>query len=227
MQLSILVPVYNEVKTISLILQKIKAVSLDKEIIVVDDGSLDGTREILKSISDPQIKIIFHEQNKGKGAALRRAISEATGEIVIFQDADLEYDPQEYPALIKPILDGVADVVYGSRLSGGRPQRVYMFWHKLGNNFLTFLVNILFNTTLTDIETGYKVFRSAVIKEMKLRSDDFAIEAEVTAKIFKRKLRVYELPISYYGRNYAEGKKITWVDGFAAIFAIFRYRLFD
>lgn len=227
MKLSVLIPVYNECKTISLILEKVKSVSLDKEIIVVDDGSVDGSKEFLKTIDDPQIRVIFHERNMGKGSALRSAIAESSGDIVIFQDADLEYDPSEYPALIKPIVDGVADVVYGSRLAGGRPQRVYMFWHKLGNNFLTFLMNILFNTTLTDIETGYKVFRGEVIREMHLRSRDFSIEAEITAKVFKRKLRVYELPVSYYGRGYAEGKKITWLDGFAAIYAILKYRLID
>lgn len=227
MKLSVLVPVYNESKTISLILEKVKSVPIDKEIIIVDDGSADGTREVLKTIHDPQIKVIFHERNMGKGSALRSAIAKSCGDIVIFQDADLEYDPNEYSGLIKPIVDGVADVVYGSRLAGGRPQRVYMFWHKLGNNFLTFLVNILFNTTLTDIETGYKVFRGEVIRGMHLRSNDFSIEAEITAKVFKRKLRVYELPVSYYGRTYEEGKKVTWLDGFAAIYAILKYRLID
>ncbi len=227
MKISVLIPVYNEKTTIAEILKRVKAVELEKEIVIVDDGSTDSTREFLKTLKDSEIKVFLHEKNQGKGAALRTAIKESCGDIIIFQDADLEYDPSEYKALIEPIKDGIADVVYGSRLTGGKLQRVYMFWHKIGNRLLTFLVNILYNTTLTDMETGYKAFRSDIIKNMKLNSTDFAIEAEITAKIFKKKLRVYELPISYYGRNYEEGKKITWRDGFAAIRAILKYRFFD
>ena len=227
MKISVLIPVYNESRTILAIIKKVKSSPLEKEIIIVDDGSTDGTREILQKLNDPEVRVILHPKNRGKGAALRTAIGEASGGIIIFQDADLEYDPAEYAALTAPIEEGIADVVYGSRLSGGRPQRVYLFWHKLGNNFLTFLANMLFNTTLTDMETGYKVFRSDVLKSMRLHSNDFAIEPEITAKVFKKKLRVYELPISYYGRNYEEGKKITWRDGFAAVYAIMKYRLMD
>lgn len=227
MKISVLIPVYNEIKTIEEILRRVKNIRLEKEIIVVDDGSKDATGEFLRSLNDPEVKVFFHEKNKGKGASLRTAIKEARGDIVIFQDADLEYDPQEYEALIEPIVRGQADVVYGSRLSGGRPQRVYMFWHKLGNNFLTFMVNILFNTTLTDMETGYKVFKRGVIQGLNLRSNDFSIEPEITAKVLKKRLRVYETSISYYGRNYEEGKKITWRDGLSALWAILKYRFVD
>lgn len=226
-KVSVLIPVFNEKNTIGELLRRVKAVELEKEIIVVDDGSTDSTEEFLRSLKDPRVRVIFHEKNMGKGAALRTAIKEASGEIIIFQDADLEYDPQDYKFLIEPILKGEADVVYGSRLIGGRPQRMHMFWHKIGNTFLTFLVNLLYNTTLTDMETGYKVFRSRIIKDLNLRSNDFTIEPEITAKILKIKSRVYEVPISYYGRNYEEGKKITWRDGFSAIFTILRYRFFD
>jgi glycosyltransferase involved in cell wall biosynthesis len=227
MKLSVLVPVYNEKGTIEQILKRIKSVDIDKEIIVVDDGSTDGTKEVLSALKEPGIKLIFHQKNLGKGAALRTAIKEASGDIVIFQDADLEYDPNDYASLIKPITEGMADVVYGSRMLGGKLQRVYMFWHKLGNNFLTFLVNLLYNTTLTDMETGYKVFKREVIKSLNLKSNDFAIEPEITAKIFKKKYRVYETSISYYGRNYEEGKKISWRDGFPAIWTILKYRFVD
>ena len=227
MKLSVLVPVYNEKGTIEQILKRIKSVDIDKEIIVVDDGSTDGTKEVLSALKEPGIKVIFHQKNLGKGAALRTAIKEASGDIVIFQDADLEYDPNDYASLIKPITEGMADVVYGSRMLGGKLQRVYMFWHKLGNNFLTFLVNLLYNTTLTDMETGYKVFKREVIKGLNLKSNDFAIEPEITAKIFKKKYRVYETSISYYGRNYEEGKKISWRDGFPAIWTILKYRFVD
>ena len=227
MKISVLIPVYNEGTTIEEVLRRVKNVRLEKEIIVVDDGSKDSTKEFLRNLKDTEIRVFFHEKNMGKGATLRTAIKEVRGDIVIFQDADLEYDPQEYSALIEPIIRGQADVVYGSRLSGGRPQRVYMFWHKLGNNFLTFMINILFNTTLTDMETGYKVFKRDVIQGLHLRSNDFCIEPEITAKVLKKKLRVYETSISYYGRNYEEGKKITWRDGFLAIWAILKYRFVD
>jgi len=223
--LSVIVPVYNEVKTISLILQKIKAVSLDKEIIVVDDGSLDGTREILKSISDPQIKIIFHDQNKGKGAALRRAISEASGEIIIFQDADLEYDPNDYYGLVMPILENKADIVFTSRFISDKPRRVLYYWHYLGNKIITNFSNIFNNLNLTDIESGYKVFNRPAIDFIKdkVRSKRFGIEPELTALAAKGKFRIYEVGISYSGRTYAEGKKINWKDGLAAFWHIIRF----
>lgn len=227
MKLSVLIPIYNEKDTVAEIINRIKDVDLEIEIIIVDDGSTDSTREYLRSLEGGEVKVFYHSRNLGKGAALRTAIKESAGDIVIFQDADLEYDPQDYKSLVAPIEKGIADVVYGSRMTGGKLQRVYMFWHKIGNHFLTFLVNILFNTTITDMETGYKVFRSEVIKGINLRSNGFEIEAEITAKVFKRKLRVYELPISYYGRGYSEGKKITWRDGFSAIWAILKYRFTD
>ncbi|MEW6009471.1 MAG: glycosyltransferase family 2 protein [Candidatus Omnitrophota bacterium] len=227
MKISVLIPVYNERQTIEEVLKHVKATPFNKEIIVVDDGSADSTGEFLRTLDDPEVKVFYHQRNYGKGAALKTAIKEAQGDIVIFQDADLEYDPQEYTTLIDPIIKGMADVVYGSRMSGGRPQRVYMFWHKVGNIFLSFLTNLLYNTTLTDMETGYKVFKSEIIKNLKLKSNGFCIEPEITAKIFKRKLRVYEIPISYYGRNYSEGKKISWRQGFSAIVALLFFRFFE
>jgi len=228
MKISVIVPVYNERNSIAEIIKRIGAVALEKQVIVVDDGSSDGTREVLSRLGqDNNIKVLFHDKNRGKGAALRTGISQATGDIIITQDADLEYDPSEYPELIKPILMGNADVVYGSRLRGGKPQRVYLFWHKLGNDFLTLITNILFNTTISDMETGYKVFRREVFEKVKIRSSGFAVEPEITAKIFKNKFRVYEIPISYYGRTYQEGKKITWKHGFEAIFALFWFKFFD
>lgn len=199
----------------------------DKEIIIVDDGSVDGTVEKLASIQDDIVKVLYHTKNLGKGAALRTAFEHVSGDIVAIQDADLEYDPRELNELIEPIVRGDADVVYGSRLSGGKLQRVYLFWHKVGNIFLTLITNILFNTTLTDIETCYKVFRSNLLKELNLKSNDFTIEAEITAKLLKKKLRIFEMPISYYGRTYAEGKKISWRHGFGALFALLKYRLMD
>lgn len=199
----------------------------DKEIIIVDDGSDDGTIEKLASIQDDIVKVLYHTKNLGKGAALRTAFEHVSGDIVAIQDADLEYDPRELNELVEPIVRGDADVVYGSRLSGGKLQRVYLFWHKVGNIFLTLITNILFNTTLTDIETCYKVFRSNLLKELNLKSNDFTIEAEITAKLLKKKLRIFEMPISYYGRTYAEGKKISWRHGFSALFALVKYRLMD
>ena len=227
--LSVLMPVYNEKDTILKIVDKVLKLDIVKELIIVDDNSTDGTRELLKDGKfDGRVTILFHDKNMGKGAALRTGFEKVTGEVVVIQDADLEYDPSEFLQMIKPIEDGVADVVYGSRLSGGRPQRVYMFWHRVGNSFLTFLTNLLYNSTLSDMETCYKMFKTSAISGIRIRSNGFAVEPELTAKILKNKrLRIYELPISYYGRSYEEGKKITWKHGFGAIWALLKYRLMD
>lgn len=208
-------------------LQAALGVPIDKEIIIVDDGSTDGTRDRLgRWVGDADVHVVFHDRNRGKGAALRTGFSCVTGDIVIIQDADAEYDPEEFPRLLEPIVAGRADVVYGSRLSGGRPQRVYLFWHLVGNRFLTLLTNLLFNSTLTDMETGYKVFRREVVDTFRLRENDFRIEPEMTAQVLSNhRLRVYELPIAYYGRTYDEGKKITWRDGLGALTTLIRCRL--
>lgn len=226
MKVSFLVPVYNEVATIEELVGRVLAVPLDKQVIVVDDGSTDGSREVLETLvrNHPEIELI-HQSNRGKGAALRAAIPRIRGEVTVIQDADLEYDPREVPALIAPIVEGHADVVYGSRLSGGRPQRAYLFWHLVGNRFLSLVAGVLYNTTLSDVETGYKAFLSSVISALDLREDGFAIEPEITAKVCKRRLRVFEVPISYYGRGYDEGKKITWRDGFKAVWVLVRMRV--
>lgn len=225
--MSFLVPAYNEAATIGELLDAVWALDLDKQIVVVDDGSTDGTRELVEQWKEGRDGVVLvHQANRGKGAAVRAAIPHADGEIAVIQDADLEYDPSDVPSLIEPIERGVADVVYGSRLSGGKPQRAYLFWHLLGNRFLSLLTNVLFNTTLSDMETGYKAFRIEVLRSLDLRQDDFGIEPEITAKICRLKLRVYELPIAYYGRTYAEGKKITWRDGFKAIRVLLGVRLF-
>lgn len=227
-KISIVVPVFNEEKTVELLLRKVAHVSLKglkKEIIVVDDGSTDGTREILRRIRMQGMKVLLHDKNRGKGAALRTAFPNTTGDIVLIQDADLEYDPNDYVKLLVPILEGVADVVYGSRFQGLR--RVFLYWHFVGNKFLTFVTDLLYNTNLTDMETCYKVFRGDVIRSIRLRSDRFEIEPEMTAKVLKRGYRLYEVPITYRGRDFVEGKKITWKDGFSALWTLFVYRFFD
>jgi glycosyltransferase involved in cell wall biosynthesis len=222
------IPVYNEAETIKEIVSRVQAVDLEKEIIIVDDGSTDGTRELLQEItlSQDNVRVLYHDRNQGKGAALRTGFEGATGDIVIIQDADLEYDPREYPVLLEPILDGRADIVYGSRFLGG-PHRVFFFWHYLGNKFLTLLSNALTNLNLTDMETCYKVFRREVLNDIQLKSNRFGFEPEFTAKIAKKGFRIYETSISYSGRTYAEGKKIGWKDGVKAIFAILWFRFFD
>ncbi|MCI0391786.1 MAG: glycosyltransferase family 2 protein [Acidobacteria bacterium] len=229
--LSILMPVFNEVQTIKEIINRVDAVDLGdvrKELIIVDDCSKDGTREILKELSqNSSHKIYFHGQNMGKGAALRTALTYAAGEIIIIQDADLEYDPAEYAELIKPILEGRADVIYGSRLSGAKVARAFNFWHYVGNKFLTLVTNLLYNSILSDMETCYKVFRADVIKNIQIKSNRFDFEPEITAKVLKRKHKLYEMPISYYGRDFSEGKKITWRDGFSAVWALIKYRFID
>jgi glycosyltransferase involved in cell wall biosynthesis len=219
-RISFLIPAHNEESTIGEVLERIDALGLDRQVIVVDDGSSDQTATIAARFDCELIR----QPHRGKGAAIRAAILRLDGDIAVIQDADMEYDPADVPALIEPITRGVADVVFGSRLSGGRPQRAYLFWHLVGNRFLSLLTNVLFNTTLSDMETGYKVFRSDVLRSLDLHADDFAIEPEITAKVCRQKLRVYELPISYYGRTYAEGKKITWRDGFKAIWVLLSIR---
>jgi glycosyltransferase involved in cell wall biosynthesis len=228
MKLSVIVPVYNERKTIEEIIRRVQAVDLDleKEIIVVDDGSTDGTREALQSLALAELRVVVHEKNKGKGAALRSGFDRAEGDIILIQDADLEYDPREYPKLLEPILDGRADVVYGSRFLGG-PHRVLYFWHYVGNRFLTTFSNMLSNLNLTDMETCYKVFRRDVLQKINLKSPRFGFEPEITVKLAKLRCRIYEVPISYSGRDYAEGKKIGWKDGLAALFHLIRFRFFN
>lgn len=210
------------------IISRVQAVPLEKEIVIVDDDSTDGTKERLRDISSKEknVKVFFHEQNRGKGAALRTGFQHVTGEVIIIQDADLEYHPSEYSTLLGPISDGRADVVYGSRFLGG-PHRVLFFWHYVGNKFLTLLSNAVNNLNLTDMETCYKVFRREVLSKMTLKSNRFGFEPEFTAKVARNGFRIYEVPISYSGRDYSEGKKITWKDGIRAIFAIFRFRFFD
>jgi glycosyltransferase involved in cell wall biosynthesis len=229
--LSVVIPVHDEAEhlpaTINALVDAAARSDFAMELIVVDDGSTDGTGDLVESWRTGRDNIVLvRQENRGKGAAVRAAIPHADGDICVIQDADLEYDPVDVPALIEPITRGSADVVFGSRMSGGKPQRAYLFWHLVGNRFLSLLTNILYNTTLSDMETGYKAFRTEVLRSLDLRQDDFGIEPEITAKICKRKLRVYELPIAYYGRTYAEGKKITWRDGFKAIRVLLSVRLF-
>ena len=228
MKLSVVIPVYNEEATVEDVIEAVRAAPYDKEILVVDDGSTDGTRAILaRYADDPEVRVFLQPENRGKGAALRRGFEEATGDIVLVQDADLEYTPSDYPVLLAPILDGRADVVYGSRFLAG-PGRVLYFRHMLGNRFLTFLSNLLTDLSLTDMETCYKVFRREVIQNIRLESDRFGFEPEVTAKIARmRGVVVYEVPIEYHGRTYEEGKKITWRDGVKAILAIIRFAFAD
>ncbi len=228
MRISFLIPTYNERPRILEVLERIEALGLDRQVIVVDDGSTDGTSDVLREWQEGRAGVVLlRQENRGKGAAIRAAIPHVDGEIAVIQDADMEYDPADVPALVAPIERGVADVVFGSRLSGGRPQRAYLFWHLVGNRFLSLLTGLLYNTTLSEMETGYKAFRSDVLRSLDLRQDDFSIEPEITAKVCKRKLRVYQLPISYYGRTYEEGKKITWRDGFKAIWVLLRVRVGD
>jgi glycosyltransferase involved in cell wall biosynthesis len=227
-KLSIVIPVYNEAATIRTIVDTVKSVSIgpiEKELILVDDCSSDGTRQVLQAMQaeDPALKVLFHEVNQGKGAALRTGFGAATGDWVLIQDADLEYDPHEYPRLLSPLLVGRADVVFGSRFLGGGPHRVVYYWHYIGNRFLTTLSNMTTNLNLTDMEVCYKVFKREVIQSIPLKENRFGFEVEITAKVAKRHLKVYEVPISYYGRDYSEGKKIGWKDGFSALRCILKY----
>lgn len=226
LNLSVIIPVYNEEKTLPLILAKVQA-QKPEEVIVVDDASNDGTSEFLKTCKAKNVKIISHQTNLGKGAAIRTGLEAITKDIVLIQDADLEYNPEEYGRLMAPILSGQADVVYGSRFIGSEPHRVLFFWHYLGNKLITFLTDIFANLNLTDIETGYKVFRKEAIASIKVEENDFRVEPEITIKLAKRGWRFYEIGISYYGRGYAEGKKIRWTDGLKALYAILKHGLFD
>lgn len=236
MKLSVLVPVYNEERTLEEIVRRVCAVPIAKEIIFVDDGSKDRSREILTRLqeenqrrSDPlnNFKVFFQEQNQGKGAAIKAALGQVTGDVVIIQDADLEYDPKDYPSLIEPIQAGLADVVYGTRFAGGGAHRVLFFWHSLGNRLLTLLSNMLTNLNLSDMEVGYKVFRADILKGVDLQSKRFGFEPEITVKLAKKHCRFYEVPIAYHGRTYEEGKKITWKDGLAALYYMIRFRFSD
>lgn len=228
--LTVMIPVYNEVRTLKILLERVRDIKMNKEIIMVDDYSTDGTRDLLRNEIEgkyPDVRVLYHDVNRGKGAALRTAIEHATGDYLIVQDADLEYDPREYYTLLEPILDGRADVVFGSRFLGGGAHRVHLYWHRLGNGFLTMLSNMLTNLNLTDMEVCYKVFKREVLQSIKLKCNRFDFEPEVTAKVAKKGYRIYEVPISYSGRDYSEGKKIGWKDGVQAIWTILKYRFTD
>lgn len=229
MKLSIVIPVYNEKHTLAEIVRRVQATPYNKELIIVDDASTDGSRDILQGLAREydNIRAFFHDRNQGKGAALRTGFSKVTGDVVLIQDADLEYNPVDYPGLLEPIERGVADVVYGSRLIGAAPHRVLFFWHYVGNKVVTTLSNMFTNLNLTDMETCYKVFKAEVLKDVKIRSNRFGVEPELTAKIARKRWRVYEVPISYDGREYSQGKKITWKDGIAAVYYIIRFRFWD
>ena len=228
MKLSIIIPCFNESGTILSLIEAVKQSPVkNREIIIVDDGSKDGTRDILGTLNDPEVRTIFHKSNQGKGAALRTGFREATGDICIVQDADLEYDPQDFPIVIQPIIEGKADVVFGSRFQSGRPHRVVYFWHRIGNGVLTLMSNFFTDLNLSDMETCYKAFRREIIQSINIRENRFGFEPEVTAKVAKMNLRIYEVGISYYGRTYDEGKKIGWKDGFRAIYCILKYNLWS
>lgn len=227
MKLSIIIPVYNEVKTIEEIIRRVEATGLADEILAIDDGSRDGSREILAKISQAgQVKVIYHDHNQGKGKAVRTGIQSSTGDLILIQDADLEYDPREYPNLLKPIQEGIADVVYGSRFLGAG-RRPVLFWNMVANKILTLVTNILYNNILTDMETGYKLFRRQVVQDMPLHAHGFEFEPEFTAKILKRKVRLYEIPIAFNPRDYSDGKKIKMKDAFIAMWTLIKYRFID
>lgn len=227
MKLSVVIPVYNEAATVAEIIDRVQSTEVQKEIIVVDDGSTDGTRDVLAGLENlhPNLRVILQPRNRGKGAALRAGFQQAAGDYVLVQDADLEYDPSDYPVLLKPLVEGKADVVYGSRFLTTKEHRVLFFWHSVGNRFLTLVSNMFTNLNLTDMETGYKVFRREVIQSIKLEQDRFGFEPEVTVKIARMRLRIYEVGISYYGRTYEEGKKIGWRDGVKALWCILKYSI--
>jgi glycosyltransferase involved in cell wall biosynthesis len=225
MRVSFLIPAYNEAATIGEVLERVDDLDMPKQMIVIDDGSTDETAKIVSDwASERDDVLLLRQANRGKGAAIRAGIAQVSGEIVVIQDADMEYDPADVPTLIDPIVRGVADAVFGSRLSGGRPQRAYLFWHRVGNRILSLMTGILFNTTLTDMESGYKAFRADVLRTLTLTRNDFTIEPELTGELCRRGLRIYEVPIAYYGRTYDEGKKITWRDGFRAIWTLLLVR---